>query len=129
LTGRVNVTFFSPLPTKQHVEAGKLRLLGVTTKQRSPAMPNAPTIAEQGFPDFDFPGWYGLAVPVATPPDVVARLQRAGSGRARQAVGQGILSSNGLTPGGGPSAQFGAFLKSETARWSQLAKKMGVKPE
>ncbi len=129
LTGRINVTFFSPLPTKQHVEAGKLRLLGVTTKQRSPAMPNAPSIAEQGFPDFDFPGWYGLAVPAATPPDVVARLQRAAAAALSKQSVKDFLTSNGLTPGGGPSAAFGALLKSETVRWSGLAKKMGVKPE
>jgi len=62
-----------------------------TTKQRSPAMPNAPSIAEQGFPDFDFPGWYGLAVPAATPPEVIAVLQRAAAAAAlAKAVGQGF---------------------------------------
>jgi tripartite-type tricarboxylate transporter receptor subunit TctC len=129
LTGRVNVTFFSPLPTKQHVEQGKLRLLGVTTKQRSPAMPNVPSIAEQGLPDYDFPGWYGLAVPAGTPRDVVATLQRAASAALSKQSVKDFLASSGLTPGGGPSTEFGSFLTSETARWSQLAKKMGVKPQ
>ena len=129
LTGRVNVTFFSPLPTKQHVEAGKLRLLGVTTKQRSPAMPNTPTIAEQGLPDFDFPGWYGLAVPAGTPPEVIARLQKAAAAALSKPSVIKFLNESGLSPGGGPSAEFGTFLASETARWSQLARKMGVKPQ
>jgi tripartite-type tricarboxylate transporter receptor subunit TctC len=129
LTGRVNVTFFSPLPTKQHVEAGKLRLLGVTTKQRSPAMPGTPTIAEQGLPDFDFPGWYGLAVPAGTPPDVVARLQKAAAAALAKPSVVKFLNDSGLSPGGGPSAEFGTFLASETARWSALARKMGVKPQ
>lgn len=129
LTGRVNVTFFSPLPTKQYVETGKLRLLGVTTKQRSPAMPNVPSIAEQGLPDYDFLGWYGLAVPAGTPRDVVATLQRAAAAALAKPSVKEFLASSGLTPGGGPSAEFGAFLGSETARWSQLAKKMGVKPQ
>jgi tripartite-type tricarboxylate transporter receptor subunit TctC len=129
LTGRVNVTFFSPLPTKQHVEAGKLRLLGVTTRQRSPAMPSVPSIAEQGLPDFDFPGWYGLAVPAGTPPEVIARLQRATAAALAKPSVIKFLSDSGLSPGGGPSAEFAAFLSSETARWSQLARKMGIKPQ
>lgn len=129
LTGRVNVTFFSPLPTKQHVEAGKLLNLGVTTKQRSPAMPNIPSVAEQGLPEFDFPGWYGLAVPARTPREIIAVLQRAtAAALAKQSV-KDFLASAGLAPGGGPSAEFAAFLASETARWSSLARRMGVKPE
>lgn len=128
LTGRVNVTFFSPLPTKQHVESGKLRLLGVTTKERSPAMPNVPSIAEQGLKDYDFPGWYGLAVPAGTPRDVVATLQRAASAALRKQSVKDFLASSGLTPGGGPSAEFGSFLSSETSRWSSLARTMGIKP-
>lgn len=129
LTGRVNVTFFSPLPTKAFVESGKLRLLAVTTRQRSPAMPNVPTIAEQGLANFDFPGWYGLAVPAGTPPDVVARLQRAAAAALAKPAVVKFLAESGLSPGGGPSAEFGKFLASETARWSGLARSMGIKPE
>lgn len=129
LTGRVNVTFFSPLPTKQHVESGKLLNLGVTTRQRSPAMPNTPSIAEQGLPDFDFPGWYGLAVPAKTPRDIVATLQRATAVALSKQSVKDFLASSGLAPGGGPSAEFGAFLAGETARWSSLAQKMGIKPQ
>lgn len=129
LTGRVNVTFFSPLPTKQHVESGKLLNLGVTTKQRSPAMPNIPSIAEQGLPEFDFPGWYGLSVPARTPREMIAVLQRAtAAALARQSV-KDFLASSGLAPGGGPPAEFGALVASETARWSALARTAGVKPQ
>ena len=129
LSGRVNISFFSPLPTKQHVESGKLRMLGVTTKDRSPAMPNIPTISEQGLPGFDFPGWYGIAVPSGTPPAVIATLQRAtAAALARQSV-KSFLLTNGLSAGGGPSAEFGSFLISEATRWSRLAKSLGIKPE
>lgn len=129
LSGRVNISFFSPLPTKQHVESGKLRMLGVTTKDRSPAMPNIPTIAEQGLPGFDFPGWYGIAVPSGTPPAVIATLQRAtAAALARQSV-KSFLLTNGLSAGGGPSAEFGSFLINEATRWSRLAKSLGIKPE
>lgn len=129
LSGRVNISFFSPLPTKQHVESGKLRMLGVTTKDRSPAMPNIPTISEQGLPGFDFPGWYGIAVPSGTPPAVIATLQRAtAAALARQSV-KSFLLTNGLSAGGGPSAEFGSFLINEATRWSRLAKSLGIKPE
>jgi tripartite-type tricarboxylate transporter receptor subunit TctC len=128
LAGRINVTFFSPLPTKQHVESGKLRLLAVTMKERSPAMPNVPSIAEQGLPNFDFPGWYGLAVPVGTSREIIAKLQRAAAAALTKPAVVKFLKDSGLTPGGGPPADFGAFLASETARWSELARKMGVKP-
>jgi tripartite-type tricarboxylate transporter receptor subunit TctC len=129
LTGRVNVTFFSPLPTKQYVAAGKLRLLAVTTKDRSPAMPNVPTIAEQGLAGFDFPGWYGLAVPAGTPRDVIAKLQTAAAAALAKPSVRTFLAESGLSPGGGPSAEFGSFLASETTRWSSLARKMGIKPQ
>ncbi|NBU83674.1 MAG: tripartite tricarboxylate transporter substrate binding protein [Sphingomonadaceae bacterium] len=129
LSGRVNISFFSPLPTKQHVESGKLRMLGVTTKDRSPAMPNIATIAEQGLPGFDFPGWYGIAVPSGTPPAVIATLQRATAAALERQSVKGFLLTNGLSAGGGPSAEFGSFLVSEITRWSRLAKSMGIKPE
>jgi tripartite-type tricarboxylate transporter receptor subunit TctC len=123
------VTFFSPLPTKAFVEQGKLRLLGVTTKQRSAAMANVRTIAEQGLADYDFPGWYGLAVPAATPPQVVAALHRAAAKALEKPSVKEFLLSNGLTPGGGSSAEFAALLKSEVPRWTELARKIGAKPD
>jgi tripartite-type tricarboxylate transporter receptor subunit TctC len=128
LAGRVNLSFFSPLPTKAFVQQGKLRLLGITTRQRSPAMPDVPTIAEQGYPDFDFPGWYGLAVPRGTPDAVVATLQRAASNALGKAAVKDFLATNGLTAGGGPSADFKSFVARETARWSKLARGMGIQP-
>ena len=129
LSGRVNISFFSPLPTKQHVESGKLRMLGVTTKDRSPAMPNIPTISEQGLPGFDYPGWYGIAVPSGTPPAVIATLQRATAAALARQSDKSFLLTNGLSAGGGPSAEFGSFLINEATRWSRLAKSLGIKPE
>jgi tripartite-type tricarboxylate transporter receptor subunit TctC len=129
LTGRVNVTFFSPLPTRAYVEDGKLRLLGVTSKQRSRAMPDVPTIAEQGVPTFDFAGWYGLAVPAGTPPQIVARLQRATATTLGKPDVVKFLTENGLSPGGGSSVEFGELLASEADRWSALARTMGAKRE
>ena len=129
VAGRCNVSFFSPLPTKAFVEEGRLRLLGVTTRQRSSALPNVPSIAEQGVPDFDYPGWYGLAVPTGTPAPIVAQLQRATAAALAKPAVRDYLLGNGLAPGGGPSAEFKAFVASETARWSGLARSLGIKPE
>lgn len=129
ISGRVNVSFFSPLPTKAFVEDGRLRLLGVTTRQRSSALPDVPSIAEQGVPDFDYPGWYGLAVPTGTPAPIVAQLQRAAAVALVKPTVRDFLLGNGLTPGGGPSAEFKSFVASETVRWSGLARSLGIKPE
>jgi tripartite-type tricarboxylate transporter receptor subunit TctC len=127
LAGRVNVSFFSPLPTQQFVKDGKLRMLGFTTKDHSPAMPEVPTVAEQGVAGFDFSGWYGLAVPAGTPATVVDVIRHAAvAALAKPSVAE-YLRVNGLAPGGGPSADFKAFVASETVRWAQLAKSAGVK--
>jgi tripartite-type tricarboxylate transporter receptor subunit TctC len=77
LSGRININFDGASTAIPHVQAGKLRALGVTTAKRSPAFPEIPTLAEQGLPKYDFVNFFGLLVPAATPKDIVQRLNQA----------------------------------------------------
>ncbi len=76
LAGEADMVFTSYVVIAPHVEAGKLRVLGVTSLQRMPQMPSVPTIAENGLPGYDFDQWYALFAPVKTPPAVVQALHR-----------------------------------------------------
>src|SRR3954468_12636141 len=77
LGGQVNLMFDQMSTSLAHIHAGKLRALGVTSRERSPLLPNVPTIAEQGLPGFEDVTWTALMAPAGTPPDVVERLRAA----------------------------------------------------
>lgn len=96
LGGRVD-SMFDNLPSSlPHVQAGKLRAIGVTSPQRLPAVPEVPTLAESGLPGFDVESWFGLMAPAGTPQPVIERLNQAfeqGAGRSRAG---GVLQTIGL---------------------------------
>jgi tripartite-type tricarboxylate transporter receptor subunit TctC len=127
LAGRVQVTFFSPLATRQYVETGALRRLAVTTKQRSPMLPLVPTIAEQALPDYDVMGWYGLMAPRGTPPDIVAALGKAAVEALSAPAVQELFAKNALSAGGGTPDAFGVFLGREVPHWERLARAVVAK--
>src|SRR4029077_6535117 len=76
LSGEVDVSLLTPLASQQHINAGKLKAYGMTSAQRSPVLPNVPTIAEQGVQGYDFQIWHGLFAPRGTPHKVVRAVNR-----------------------------------------------------
>jgi tripartite-type tricarboxylate transporter receptor subunit TctC len=111
------------------VKAGKLRQLGVAIPQRSPFMPEVPTIAEQGYPGFESVGWIGLCAPARTPAAILDKLnaevkKMLASPEAREKIRQ-----LAFTPVGDSRDQFGAYIKSEIAKWSRVAKDSGAKAD
>jgi len=109
------------------VKAGKLKALAVGGLKRSPEYPDIPTIAEAGkLPGFEAVAWQGIAVPVATPPAIVKRLNEAFM-KAHEAPGmKEKLVAAGLTPVGGTPEEFGLYIRSEIAKWSKVAKDIGA---
>lgn len=129
LGGRVDATLTAISTALPHIEAGKLRVIGVASEARSPLYPSAPTIREQGFPNVVASGWYGFMVPASTPRLVIAKLQ---SGVLRALEDAGIrkkLLDIGLEAQGTTGAEFAQFIDRETRKWSDVIRKAGIQVE
>jgi tripartite-type tricarboxylate transporter receptor subunit TctC len=113
----------------QHMKAGRLRGIAVSTRERVSAAPEVPTLVEQGYPDNVVNTWFGMIVPAGVPRDTVAKLNREiNAALALPEVREKILAT-GLLPVGGSAEQFDALIKSEIARWDKVIKVRGIKAE
>jgi len=129
LGGQVQSMFDNAPSALPHVQAGKLRAIAITSAQRSPLLPDVPTVAESGFPGFDVQSWFGLAAPVGTPQPVIAQVNAAlGKVLAAPEVRQ-RLQDMLATPEPGTPAQMRAFAQGEIQRWREVVKQSGAKAE
>jgi tripartite-type tricarboxylate transporter receptor subunit TctC len=110
-------------------KAGKLRAIAVTSAQRSPALPDIPTIAESGIPGYEYIGWVGLAAPAATPKPVIAKIHAEVAKILHSAEGREWFGSFGQDPGGEPPEQFAARIRAEHAKWGKFLRESGVRLE
>ena len=121
---------FATIPSAiQHVRAGKLRAIAVTSLKRSAGIPDVPTIAESGIPGFDASSWFGLVGPAGLPRDIankisadIARVLKLPEIRER-------FVSQGADPVGSSPDEFAAYVRAETAKWAQLVKASGAKAD
>lgn len=112
----------SPIAIPQ-IKGGKIRVLAISTEQRSPIAPDVPTIAEQGYPGFSAMSWMGFAVPVDTPPAVIAKLYEGIRAAVENPEVAGRLRGIGLEPVVSASpAEFKRFVDAERTRWTTLIK-------
>jgi tripartite-type tricarboxylate transporter receptor subunit TctC len=110
-------------------KAGKLRPLGVAIPQRSPYVPDVPTVSEQGYPGFESVGWIGLAAPAKTPTAILDKLNAEIRKMLQDPEVKAKLEQLAFTPVGDSRAQFAAFIRNEIAKWSQVAKASGAKAD
>ena len=129
LGGHVQVSFSTIPSVVQHIQAGKLRALAVTGKERSPEMPDIPTVAESGLPDFEVTAWFGIFAPAQTPQPVVARLNAELVKILAMADVREKLANHGVEPGGGSPESLGRFLVSEVAKWGDVVREAGIRTE
>ncbi len=129
LAGQVQVMFSGMSSVMPHVKAGKLRPLAVTGAQRSPAAPEVPTIAESGFKGFEAAAWYGVLAPAGTPKPIVGRLHAEIVRALKLPDVKERLESVGFELVGSTPEAFGAYIKTEIAKWAKVVKASGVKPE
>lgn len=127
LGGQVSMTFTDVLTALPHIRSGKLRALGVTTTARSQALPEVPTVAEQGLPGFDVSVFFGIVAPAGTPKDVVDRLNRAFVDVLKQPDVRQTLLGQGLelAPATAPE-QLAGFMQSEVGKWRTVVQKSGA---
>ncbi|MBU1358148.1 MAG: tripartite tricarboxylate transporter substrate binding protein [Gammaproteobacteria bacterium] len=129
LGGQVTMMFGQMSSVLPQIKAGKLRALGVASLQRSPALPDVPTIAEQGMPGFEAVSWYALMAPAGTPPAIVDRLNTEVSAMLAKPEMKEKFVALGMEPGGGKPQQLAATIDSETARWADVIKKKNITVE
>lgn len=129
MAGRVQFMFDALSAGLPQVQAGKLRGIAVTSAQRSPAAPDIPTVAESGLPGFEADAWYGVLAPARTPPAVVERLNAAIRKVVATPAIRDKLVAQGYTIKVDSPAEFTAYVRSETEKWSKVVKESGVTPE
>ena len=129
LAGQVQIMFSGMSSVMPHIKAGKLRPLAVTGAQRSPAMPDVPTIAESGFPGFEASAWYGVLAPAGTPKAVVTRLNAEILRALKIPEVKERLENVGFEIVGSTPEAFGVYMKSEIAKWAKVVKASGIKAE
>lgn len=125
--GQVQLMFLPPPPALPLVKAGKAKLLAVSGRQRLPSLADVPTVAEAGGPEYVVDNWYGVFVPVGTPPEVVARLAEEIQIIQRSSEFAATLSPLGVTPGSLVRGEFASYVRSEVDKWARVVKTAGVK--
>ena len=127
LAGQVALTFATSPSAVPHVKAGRLRALGVSTAQRISALPEVPTIAEAGVPGFESSGSNGLVGPAGLAPAIVERLSNAVTRIVKEPAMSKYLSEQGADPLTMTPSEYGAYIKSEVAKWAKVVKTSGAR--
>jgi tripartite-type tricarboxylate transporter receptor subunit TctC len=121
---------FDALPVEVgQVKAGKVAGLAVTSAKRSPALPDVPTMAESGFPDFVTYNYFGLLATPGTPPAVIKKLQEAVAKAVKAPDVVAVFEKQGMTSVGSEPAEFAKMLSEDLERWTQVIKDAGIKPQ
>jgi tripartite-type tricarboxylate transporter receptor subunit TctC len=127
--GHTQMSSTSMPPAVTHVRAGRLRAIAVTSAQRSPALPDVPTVNEQGFSGFDDLTWTAVFVPAGTPQELVNRINSELNRALAAPEVQARLAQLGLDWKGNTSGQFAAFLREEVQKWAKAVRDSGAKAD
>ena len=122
-SGQVDLGFMSALSAMPLLQAGRLRPLAVTSDKRLAQLPDTPTMAEAGLPNFDVSSWHGLLAPAGTPPAIVAKLQREIARILALPAVRERFAAVAAEPVGSTPEQFRAYIESEIARWAAVARR------
>ncbi len=129
LGGQINSQFTTIIGTVQHVKAGRMRWLAISTAQRSRAVPELPTIAEAGVPGYAVSGWYGVLAPARTPPSIVTFFSNEIIKVLKAPEVGERFTADGSEPVGRTPENFAAYIRSEIAKWAKVVKETGMQPE
>ncbi len=129
LAGNVDLMFNELASSIELYKSGRARILAVTVNHRVAALPDIPTLEEAGVMGCDSDTWHALTAPPKTPDDIVAKLNAAANKAMADPDLVARFTQLSISPGGGTPAQAAAFIKSETARWSEVIRDAGIKPE
>jgi tripartite-type tricarboxylate transporter receptor subunit TctC len=126
LGGQVDMMFATAAAVGSFLDAGKLRALGVTTSERSPALARVPTIAESDVPGYAADSWYGLYAPAGTPQDVIARLNAAAKKAVQTDSFRKRVEDEGLVISAGTPAELDTYVRAEESRWRKIVRENNI---
>ena len=126
IAGNIELAFNQFAIAAPLVRQGKLKCLGVSSAQRTPLLPEVPTIAEQGLKGFSSYNWNGMLAPAATPKAVITRIHEVISKALKSAEARDLFVGQGHELGGLGPDDYAAFIRAETEKWAQVAKKAGI---
>ena len=128
LAGHVDAVFY-PLLLADNVKAGKLRALAISSKVRSPLLPDVPTFAEAGVPDYVARAWFGMIAPAGTPPAILEKLASASARAVQRPAFREFMAKNGALPVGSSAPEFARYMKVEQDKWRGVINEAGIKLE
>ena len=129
IAGEDQVMFSSIVQTVPNIQSGQLRALATGGEKRSPILPDLPTIAEAGVPGYVATNWWGIIAPAGTPQPIVAKVHDAVAELLDSEKTKKFLDNEGAAPVHMSSAEFGAFITAEIAKWGPVVKQAGMKAE
>jgi tripartite-type tricarboxylate transporter receptor subunit TctC len=129
LGGHVKVHFGLTASTLQHVRTGKLRVIAATTEKRIASLPDVPTIAELGYPEFEISSWQGMFAPANTPKDVIAKVNSETTRLLSEPAVRERIHKEGADPVGSSPAAFDKRIRGEIAKWAGVLKASGLMPK
>lgn len=129
VAGHIQLMFNSIITAMPHVRSGRLRALGVTSRKRTSAAPEVPTIAEQGMPGFEVSGWYGVLAPAGLPSEIVVRLNTEMNRAMSDPAVINRLAGDGVDAATATPDEFAARVKNEIEKWGKVVKAAGIKAE
>ena len=127
LGGHVMMVFSSIAPVQQHLKAGRLVVLGITSERRSPQLPEVATMGEAGVPGYEFSTWFGLLAPARTPAAIITRLNGALVKAARAPEMTAQFANQGADPVGSTPDEFAAYIRREFGKNAKIIKSVGMK--
>jgi tripartite-type tricarboxylate transporter receptor subunit TctC len=129
LAGQIDLLFAPSQAVMQHVAADQLRALASTGNRRPATLPNLPTLDEAGVFGYEALGWFGLLAPAATPRNLVLKLSADANRVLADPDVRSRMLSLGADPAGNTPAEFARFIRSDQAKWANLMRRTGIKPE
>lgn len=126
VAGEVDLAFFSIVPALPFIKSGKLRILGVSSTNRSSLLPDVPTIGEAGVPGYGLAQWYGVLLPGRTPQPIVAKLSSEIAQIVLGAEVKDVFAKQGLDSVGSSPEDFGKYIAVEIKKWSSVLKDTGA---
>jgi tripartite-type tricarboxylate transporter receptor subunit TctC len=122
VAGHVNSMISNVPSARTHIEGGKIKALGVTSRGRAGALPDVPSLSEAGLKDYEVLNWFGMFVPAGTPQPVVDKLQAEAAAILFAPETRQRLAGDGAEPIASKPAEFAAFVKAEMTKWAATAK-------
>ena len=129
IAGRTQASSAGTPPLLPHVRSGKLRVIAVGTSKRLSSRPEAPPVAEQGYPGFETSQWYGLNAPAKTPEAIIRRLAEEAAKAAKSALVRERFKPDDAEPVGSTPQEYAAYIKKEQERWSKVVRAAKIKAD